>query len=128
MCDRQPQREYQHAVFLNALLYLSARGAHRKREWKLSNLKTEIEKIKGKEAQEGGLTSGQAATLVSPLQSLASRVLGADERPRGCMRPGLGSMVGASSLIVRRLQAAIANNLPSHVNHLRSGTSAPSTR
>jgi hypothetical protein len=35
-----------------------------KREWKISNLKTEIDKIKGKEAQEGGLTPGQASTLV----------------------------------------------------------------
>lgn len=35
-----------------------------KREWKVSNLRTEIDKIKSKEAQEGGLTPGQAATLV----------------------------------------------------------------
>ena len=30
----------------------------------MSNLKTEIDKIKAKEAQEGGLTPGQATTLV----------------------------------------------------------------
>lgn len=38
--------------------------ARSKREWKISNLKTENDKIKGKEAQEGGLTPGQASTLV----------------------------------------------------------------
>ena len=34
----------------------------------MSNLKTEIDKIKSKEAQEGGLTPGQATTLVRRLE------------------------------------------------------------
>ena len=46
----------------------STQTHHSKREWKVSNLKTEIDKIKSKEAQEGGLTPGQATTLVRRLE------------------------------------------------------------
>ncbi len=35
----------------------------RSKEWKIQNLKTESERITGKERQEGGLTQGQATTL-----------------------------------------------------------------
>lgn len=40
----------------------------RKREYKIKNLEAETNKITAKERQEGGLTQGQASTLVSEAQ------------------------------------------------------------
>jgi hypothetical protein len=57
--------------------------APRKREWKVSNLRAENDKIKAKEAQEGGLTPGQAATLVR-------RARGERRIQPSCVRIGSG--------------------------------------
>lgn len=58
----------------------SMRTHRSKREWKISNLKTENDKIKGKEAQEGGLTPGQASTLVRLVAAAAAPSLHAHMR------------------------------------------------
>lgn len=48
----------------NALPTRSTGGVRcRSKEWKIQNLKTESDRISGKERQEGGLTQGQATTL-----------------------------------------------------------------
>lgn len=42
----------------------------RSKEWKIQNLKTESDRISGKERQEGGLTQGQATTLARNEQAI----------------------------------------------------------
>lgn len=45
---------------------------HRKREYKIKNLDAENAKIAAKEKSEGGLTQGQASTLVSGVRGCNS--------------------------------------------------------
>lgn len=72
--------------------HMLSRCHGRKREYKINNLRTEMDRISAKEKSEGGLTAGQASTMVrneKAIEALTEEIEELDEQVNDSIRDSL---------------------------------------